>query len=213
MTFNLVERLARIEKLEGELTSKAMPLLQPNAAIGTVDLYVMGAANRTLAQSRGFREMIQSRNFPCAAILLRTQIDTAMRINGIRFLTDPEAQLRTVLSGDKTFRQLASPDGKKMTDAFLRERLQEENDWIGSIYHETSDFVHLSFRHLWTSAASIDDESQTVNFAISGEDARQDEEAYYEACDAFFQVSKLTCLTILGIFHARHAPPTSISEK
>ena len=114
MTFNLVERLARIEKLEGELTSKAMPLLQPNAAIGTVDLYVMGAANRTLAQSRGFREMIQSRNFPCAAILLRTQIDTAMRINGIRFLTDPEAQLRTVLSGDKTFRQLASPDGTSM---------------------------------------------------------------------------------------------------
>ena len=205
MALNLTKRLERIEKLEAELTSKAAPLLSTGTGIGVVDLYVMGAANRTLAQSRGFRAMIESKNFPCAAILLRTQIDTAMRVNGIRYLSDPEAQLRTVLSDEKMFRQLVSSDGKKMTDVFLRERLQEENHWVGSVYHETSDFVHLSFRHLWTSANSLDDDTQTVKFVISGEDAEQDEAAYYDACDAFFQASKLTSLTVLGIFQARNA--------
>ena len=206
MANSLLERVERIEKLEAELTSKAAPLLSAGTNIGVVDLYIMGAANRTLAQSRGFRDMIQNKNFPCAAILLRTQIDTAMRINGIRYLTDPDAGLRTVLSGEKTFRQLVSSDKKKMTDMYLRERLQEENDWIGNIYHETSDFVHLSFRHLWTSADSVDDDTQTVTFAISGEDARQDEAAYYEACDAFFQVSKLSCPAVED--YTTHDPET-----
>ncbi len=209
---DLLTRLSHIQKLEKELTSKAAPIVQPGTAMYFVDLFAFGAANRTLAQSRGFRSMIESKNFPSAAILLRTQIDTLMRVNGLRYLDTPEAQLSEVFEGKKTFRELVSwqktENGKaiRMQDKFLRERLQEDVTWIGSIYEETSDFVHLSFRHLFSSIQSTDDQEGIVNFAITGEDNAKDGSAYHEICDAFFQVSKLTCTNILGLLIARHAP-------
>ena len=154
--------------------------------------------------------MIEEENFPSAAVLLRTQIDTVMRVNGLRYLDDPEDQLREVFEGKKTFRDLVSwqktEKGKaiRMRDSFLRERLQEDVAWIGSVYEQTSDFVHLSFRHLSFSFEGLDDEEQTVSLAITGKDNVEKESAYYEICDAFFQVSKLTSTSILGLLIARH---------
>ena len=43
------------------------------------------------AQARGFRDLIEARNFPCAAAILRLQIDTAMRINALSLVDDPDA--------------------------------------------------------------------------------------------------------------------------
>ena len=93
---DLSARLSKLVKLEKELTRKAAQIIQPGAPMYVVDWFVMGAAQRTLAQSRGFRSMMETKNFPSAAILLRTQIDTAMRINGLRYLDKPEHQLREV---------------------------------------------------------------------------------------------------------------------
>lgn len=215
---DLFARLSNIQKLEKDLTSKAASIISPGTPVYFVDLFAFAAANRMLAQSRGFRSMIEAKNFPSAAILLRTQIDTVMRVNGLQYLDAPEAQLREVFEGKKIFRELVSwrktEKGKviHMQDKFLLERLHEDVAWIGSIYKETSDFVHLSFRHLFHSIQNVDDEECNddkdciVNFAITGEDNAKDESAYYEICDAFFRVSKLTATTILGLLIARHAP-------
>ena len=209
---DLIARLSNIQKLEKELTRKAAPIIQPGTPMYYVNLFALGAVNRTLAQSRGFRGMIEAKNFPSAAILLRTQIDTAMRVNGLRYLDNPEDQLREVFKGSKTFRQLVSyqktKNGKpiQMLDSFLRERLEEDEPWIGAIYKETSDFVHLSFRHLFSSIQSTDDEEGIVNFAITGEDNAKDGSAYHEICDAFLRASKLTCTNIMGLLIARNSP-------
>lgn len=215
---DLRTRLSHIQGLEKELTTKAAPIIDPGTPMYFVDLFAFGAANRTLAQSRGFREMIEARNFPSAAILLRTHIDTAMRVNGLRYLDNPEDQLRKVFEGQKTFRELVARQktgkGKpiRMQDAFLREKLEEDEPWIGAIYKETSDFVHLSFRHLFSSIHHTDDDERTVSFAITGEDHAKDETAYYEICDAFFRTSKLICTSLLGLLIARHAPDTVTSS-
>ncbi len=142
--------------------------------------------------------MILESNFPSAAILLRTQIDTAMRVNGLKHLDNPEIQLRDVLHGQKTFRDLISihktPKQKpiKMQDAFLLEKIVEEEPWIKEVYKQTSDFVHLSFRPLFASIASTDDTDGSITFAISGEDIAKSEADYYEVCDAFHATSKLS---------------------
>ena len=175
-----------------------------------VDWYVMGATQRTMAQSRGFRTMIETRNFPGAAILLRTQIDTAMRINGLRYLDRPEEQLSEVYRGEKTFRQLNSWEKNnkdrpnKMHDIFLRAKLVEEAARIDPVYKETSDFVHLSFRPLFSSVAHLDDDSGRISFAITGEDQATDESNYFEICDAFFDATKLAGTFILAILMGRH---------
>lgn len=208
---DLKSRLSKIEQLERELTKKAAPIIRPGSPMYVADLFAFGAANRTLAQSRGFRTMIDEKNFPSAAILLRTQIDTAMRVNGLKYLDTPDAQLREVFQGNKTFRELVSweqtPKGKaiKMQDKYLLERLKEDEAWIGEIYEQTSDFVHLSFRHFLTSAHVPDSEDEIINFVINGEDISRDESSYYEICDAFFNVSKLTCTLILGFLISQHS--------
>ena len=93
-----------------------------------------------------------------------------------------------------------------MQDSLLREWLERDEPWIGKIYNEASDFVHLSFRHLFTSIHSTDDSEQIVTFAISGEDSSKGEASYYEICDAFFSVTKLTGRLLLNLLHARHGP-------
>ncbi|MFP1646185.1 hypothetical protein [Pontitalea aquivivens] len=207
---SLADRLTKIEALEAELPRKAAPIIQPGTGMFFVDWYVMGAAQRTMAQSRGFRTMIETRNFPGAAILLRTQIDTAMRINGLRYLDRPEEQLSEVFQGEKTFRQLDSWEKtdkerpKKMQDVFLRAKLVEEAPWIDPVYEKTSDFVHLSFRPLFSSIYHLDDDTRTISFAINGEDQTTDESDYFEICDAFFDVTKLTGTFILAILMGRH---------
>lgn len=67
---NLADRLTKIEALEAELPRKAAPIIQPGTGMYFVDWYVMGATQRTMAQSRGCRTMIETRNFPGAAILM-----------------------------------------------------------------------------------------------------------------------------------------------
>lgn len=199
---SLEERLDRIEKIEGELLRKGASLMGPGASVSVVSLYALGAVNRTISQSKGFRALISARNFPCATILLRTQIDTAMRINGLRFLADPHQGVRDILEEKIIFRQMKSTAGEKMTDAFLREKLAEDYPWITKVYEETSDFVHLSFRHLWPAIRSRDDNEQIVRFEISGEDASRSDADYYEVCETFLEISRVTSLLILGLMMA-----------
>jgi hypothetical protein len=211
---DLSARLSNLVKLEKELVRKGAKIIQSGAASSVMGWFVLGAAQRTLSQSRGFRSMIETRNFPSAAILLRTQIDTAMRINGLRYLDNPEGQLREVFEGKKIFRQLLSWQKTSkhkcilMRDNKLREWLQEDEPWIEKIYEEASDFVHLSFRPLFASIQHLDDNDRRVYFAITGEDNAKDEADYHEICDAFFEVSKLTCTSILAALIATHAPDT-----
>ena len=208
---SLQQRLGAIEKLEAELVEKAHAIL-PKGAINIVDFFILGATQRTLSQSTAFRTLIAARNFPSATVLLRTQIDTAMRINGLRMMANLETDVQRIFKGERTFDRLmsnpAAGGGKpeRLTDAFLKKKLAEDHPWIEPLYEQTSDFVHLSFRHLFTAITETDAATQIATMAISGTDPKQDESVYYEVCDAFFRVSRLTSMTILGVLMARHQP-------
>ena len=201
---SLDERLRAIENLEGELLRKSHKIVQSGVRISSIDHFLLGAAKRTLSQSLGFRKLIEGWNFCCATILVRTQIDTAMRINGVVLLADPEVDIKRIFDGEVTFRKLKSKNGKMMSDAYLRERLSEKYPWISELYEETSDFVHLSFRHLWPTVISTNDENQMVYLVVSGEDPKHEEENYYDVVDAFFKVSQMTSTLLLGLLLARH---------
>lgn len=208
MPRTLKHRLDCIEKLEQELVAKAHEML-PDGAVNIVDFFILGATQRTLSQSRGFRTLIETKNFPSATILLRTQIDTAMRINGLTMMGDVEADVQKLLKGERTFDRLSgTPVGggkpERLTDAFLRKKLAEEHPWIEPLYRQTSDFVHLSFRHLFTAITATDSEARIATLAISGTDPKQDEAVYYEVCDAFLRVSRLTSMSILAMLMLRH---------
>lgn len=210
----LAERLRHIDNLERELTRKGSGLMAEGATLGHADLFLFGAMKRTLAQSRGFRMLIEARNFPCAAAILRLQIDTAMRVNALSLVDDPDGLCRAVLDGGQ-FNRLKDRDGRKMTDTYLRERLAREHSWIGPAYERTSGFIHLSGNHFDVAIASTDDETRIARFQISGEDPVRPEEAYFDVVDSFFAATKLAGLLMIACLTARHehdAPPPVTSS-
>ena len=201
----LAERLKRIDQLESELARKGAAALDKGANLGHADFFIFGALRRTLAQARGFRDLIAARNFPCAAAILRLQIDTAMRVNALSLADDPDATCKAVLDGEQ-FNRLKDRDGKKMSDAYLREKLAASHAWISSVYEQTSDFVHLSGRHFEVSIARTDDATRMANFQLSGHDPQRPDATYFEAVDTFFEATKLAGLLMLAFLMARHQP-------
>ncbi|MDT9600438.1 hypothetical protein [Sphingosinicella rhizophila] len=211
---DLATRLARLDAFEAELVRKAAPLLGSVGDLSHADFFVVGATRRTLAQARGFKQLIEARNFPCAAAILRLQIDTAMRINALFLVEDMGAACRSVLDGAR-FNTLRDRDGIKLADAHLRARLAEEHPWISPVYERASDFVHLSGRHFYTSIAKTDDTSRIATFTISGEDPPRPEEAYFEVVDAFLRASTLVGTMILAYLSIRtgvHRSEEAIGE-
>ena len=198
----LQDRLARLEAFDTELLRTAYSLLRQYAEIYQTDLFIMGALKRTFAQSKGFRDLVMARNFPCAAAILRMQLDTAMRINALLLVDDREVLCRAVLDGQK-MNGLKDRSGKKMSDAYLRGKLSENNPWINQVYEQTSDLVHLSGRHFYSSITSLDESTHTIRFVISAEDPPRAEEDYFEITDTFVEISKLAGLLILEHFSAR----------
>jgi hypothetical protein len=80
------------------------------------------------------------------------------------------------------------------------------------VYTETSDFVHLSFRHLWTAITQTNDDTRTVHFALSGVDAKRDESDYFEVCEAFCEVSNIIYMILLASWGPVRPPSQPVPE-
>ncbi|MBY3060359.1 hypothetical protein HF263_30600 [Rhizobium leguminosarum] len=117
---SLAERLKRIEQLEDELIRKGASIVGAGTDLSHADFFIFGALRRTLAQARGFRDLIKARNFPCAAAILRLQLDTAMRVNALSIVDDVDAKCRAVIDGEQ-FNRLRDRDGNKLTCAYPQE--------------------------------------------------------------------------------------------
>jgi hypothetical protein len=201
-TLSLADRLWMIERLEAELTRKAAALVEKGTSISHSDLFIFGAVNRTLAQSKGFRDLINTRNFPCAAAILRMQLDTAMRVNAMLLVEDRNTFCEAIL-GERRFNTLRDAAGNRLTDAHRRKKLAENHPWIETIYTDTSDFIHLSGRHFYNSIANTNNTIKIVTLYISGNDPPNRESVYFDVVDAFFKVSRMLALLLLGYFVAR----------
>lgn len=203
---SLAETLAAIEQIEKKLVLNASGILTADRGMTVVDMFLLGAVKRTLSQSLAFRKLVEGWNFTAAAVMVRTQLDTAMRINGIKFMQDSEHDIREIFDARTTYRKLRSVGGEKMTDAYLKAKLTEEHEWAGPLYEELSDFVHLSFRHFWHVIAGTS-EDQTAHFVIHGEDPIKDESNYIGVAVGFLRVSRLTAMLLVSFLMVRHGVP------
>lgn len=201
-TSALERRLQKIEALQKELRRKAAGTLRQGDPMYVSDLFLLGALRRTFAQVQGFVDLIRAKNFPCAAALLRLQIDTAMRVNGLSLVENIE-DFCSELIGGKKFNQMKDRDGKKLTDAYLRQRLSEEHAWVNPVYESTSDLIHLSGKHLWVSITELNDDDRTVRFLVSERDPPRPDEEYFEVVDAFFEATKIAGILMLGCMMSR----------
>lgn len=180
-----LSKLDRLDKAQLELGKQMFEVF--GGALYGMDLLAAGALNRSKAHVAGFRSLLDSKNLICAGALLRLQLDTAMRFYAAFLVERPHEFALAVLSGQRV-RDIKDRDGKKMTDAYLVQKLGQEFPWMPRVYERTSGYVHLSSMHLLSALhAPAEDPADERSFTIkiSAEDKPLPEFIYIEAADAF----------------------------
>jgi hypothetical protein len=185
---------------------KAKALIDRVPSLIAGDLFVFGAIKRTLAQCGGFRLLIEAKNFPCAAPILRMQIDTVMRVFAMTLVEDRGAFCDAVMEG-QPINKLKSAEGKKLSDAYILSKLSEEYPWMKPIYARASGFIHLSWQHHLSAVAKMVEETGMIYLMLSETDPNFPETAYLEIVDTFTEVTKLAGIQILAYLMARGVVP------
>ena len=123
---SLKSLLGDIRRLERQFLREAQNAFGPD--IYVTHFFLLSAGQRALALSRGFRQTLSSKkNFSCAAVLLRAQIDNAMRLNGLKLIEGGlENKMLQLMAEHLQFDKLKTTiSGKRvrLTDKFLRQQL------------------------------------------------------------------------------------------
>ena len=104
------------------------------------------------------------------------------------FLVERPHDFAIAILRGKRVRDIKDRHGKKMTDAYLVQRLGEEYDWVPRVYERTSAYVHLSSVHLISAVSPSEGpgaEERLLRMKISAEDRALPVAIYIEASDAF----------------------------
>ena len=81
----------------------------------------------------------------CVRTLLRTQLDSMMRLYAFSLVANPHDMAVKVLGGTH-IRKIKDRSGNQLTDAYLVSKLSKDIEWLPRVYERTSGFVHLSDR-------------------------------------------------------------------
>lgn len=196
------QRLEIIKAIEDELLRKSSALISNGQPVYVVDFFVLGGIKRGLAVAAGFRSMLESRNFTCAAALLRMQIDTAARIFALSYVSDPEDLGKKMTAGER-FDKQKDRNGDRLRDAHIVKRLAVRFPWVQNVYEQTSGFVHLSGRHFFSSVSGLDDKEKIFSLQISATDPERPESDYFEILEAFAEATRVVGLVTLGHLEMR----------
>lgn len=190
----LESKISELLELEDALLQLTMACLNAHgAALYPLDLMASAAAKRSLSLALGFRRMVEDRNMMCAGALLRLQLDTALRFYAAYRAKDPHKFAVAVLDGGE-IRKMKDRFGKKMTDRYLVDTLMaesEENQWIGSVYRETSGYVHFSVKHMVSIFFPSLEHDGKFQMKIHARDNDMSDEAFLEATSAFIEALSL----------------------
>ena len=162
-----------------------------------MDFLVVAVLNRSLALTRGFCDLIESRNFLAAAPLIRLQLDSCLRFWAALSVPNPNDVADEILKGTPVS-HLKDRDGKKMNDGYLKKRLAEKYPWVSEVYEHTSGFIHLSEKHIFNALRVENREERTVLLKVGEEDAFVPEWAYLQAIRGFKEIT----LLLLGLVRA-----------
>jgi len=155
-----------------------------------VDLLATGALKRSAGLCGGFQNMIEQRNFTCAASILRLQLDNALRFYAAFLVADPQAFASAVTDGTPV-RKMKDKSGAVMTDAYLVAQLSKRYQWVAKVYETTCGYIHLSERHILQAVESTTDEDLSVGFIMSATDKHLPEETFVEAIEAFCAATEI----------------------
>jgi hypothetical protein len=109
--------------------------------------YVFSIIHRAIEINRGFKNLVETNNWITAIHLMRIQADNCMRLFAMALVSDKLDFYNRVLNGEHV-RNIQDSDGKKMTDLYLSQKLDQHSPGFRMIYENTSAFIHFSKEHI-----------------------------------------------------------------
>lgn len=191
---NALEELRSYHKSHTDL---GWQLIKADKDLYMVDLLAVATLNRSLRLTLGFCSLIESENFIAAAPLLRLQIDNLLRFSAIFLVSDENEFVLNILNGI-SIRDQKDISGKKMTDAYLVDKMSAQYPWIKEVYTRTSGYIHLSDMHI-LNAMQVSITDNTFSMAVTNQDVFVSDDIYIEACAAFRETTNLL-LAVLSLW-------------
>lgn len=166
----LEESLSRLKSKRKEFITIAAEMAQAyEGALYAHDLFANAVIHRSMGLINGFVSAIESRNFICAAPLVRMHLDNLLRYYATYLVESLHDFSMQVLSG-KSIRNIKDMKGYKMTDRYLVETLKTDLPWIEKVYNETCSYVHLSDKHIFNTVRPTEGKENSLSFSITGTD-------------------------------------------
>lgn len=180
-----LERLRlRTIKLGGEM------LRADGGSMFQVDLLAVAAIKRCLSNTAAIRLLVESWNLVAARTMLRAHLDTPLRFSAVWLVNAPHDFAERVHAGEH-IRRLKDRDGKRMTDAYLIEKMSADHPWLTVVYDRLSGYVHFSANHLSASITGSDDDNRVLNFELSEQDMEFPESSWIEVVLCFNECTRI----------------------
>lgn len=203
---DLASRLDRIRSYDVIIQHLPDNTYAPQGStLSDVEWYSLCAVVKTSSNIQSFCQLIESRNIIAAEAILRSQIDTAMRLFGLSLVDDVEAAGTLLMTG-KNYSELRHGGDPKLPlrDWYLRDQLSLRYPWVKQTYQDACESVHLTAEAIKRKLKPM---GGLIFFNLSGLDHHSVEETvYYHLADTFYISLKMT-VDLLGDFLATRPQP------
>jgi hypothetical protein len=155
----------RLQQLEDLFLDEAKIFLQLGKQLYSMDLYISAIINRSISFMKGFEQLANENNYITAVPIIRMQLDNCLRFYAATIVSDYNTFFIEYLKGVH-IRTLKDSNNKKMTDAYLVEKLDKVYPGIHNLYNNASGYVHLSNEHSFLQTEIIKDKERTIGTRI-----------------------------------------------
>jgi len=186
---NLDKILFKLETSKEPFVKVTKEMLESaNGNLYPLDLFVLGIVKRSILLTSGFCGLIRQNNFLSGAPIVRLHLDNLLNIHASFIAPDPHEFSMSKLHGERTSK-LKDRKGQPMTDTYLAESLskEKETDWVLNLYRESSKFIHVSDKHMFSTVEELKDDGR-MNFVISDQQ-KIPEQSIIEATEAMVRIS------------------------
>jgi hypothetical protein len=209
---DLASRLDRIRTFDNLVQQIPDDTYMPMGShLADIEWYSLCAVVKTSSNVLAFVQLIESRNIIAAESILRSQIDTAMRLFGLSLVEDIEKAGSTLMSGEN-YSSLCHGGNPKLPlrDWYLRDQLSVRYPWVKQTYQEACESVHLTAEAIKRKLKLL---GGRIYFNLSGLDHKSvEEEAYHHLADTFYISLEMT-VELLREFLATRPKPEERATK
>lgn len=205
MTEQIILRLTHLDSSEEAFRDLSKQMMEAGQGLFPLDMLAIGVINRSLSLLTGFATLIRDNNYIGAAHLIRPHLDNFLRFYAAWLVDKPHEFAMNVMKRIR-IDTMNDKDGKRLRDRHLVEVARKEYPWMQNVYNETSGFIHLSKKHIFTSTSLKDNEERTIEFRIAKEDKYVPDEAKVEALECMIEITNCIFKLLEGWIWTKRYP-------